>query len=262
MSYAVEPSGTSFSKVSRLPIVLSLLLLAAIAMAGAMGVGGEVIDEDLTIDTPVEWTDGEYTVSANITVVSGGILNITDATITFVSPADMPIGLQIGPEGTLLMTGVTCQAAEHPFILNSLGTTHIVSSSFSGLYSVVEDTGIAGLVGGIVADGGDLVLEDVTIDSEGVAMSLFGTNFTVDGLIVTGGSFGIMAISSEGTLTDVEISGTGMAFALQGTTVAMVGVETSDVNWTLWAMASNTWPYLATWRSSDASSTICQRVWN
>ncbi len=239
MRHVAEHSGPPFSKVSHLSSVLPLLLLVAIATAGVMGVVGEVIDEDLTIDTPVDWTDGEYTVSANITVVGGGLLNITDATITFVSPEDAPIGLHIAPEGELLMTGVTFQASEHPFIFNSLGTTTIVSTHLSGLYSVVEETGIVGLVGGIVAEGGDLTLEDVTIDSEGVAMSLFGSNFSIDGLIVTGGSFGIMAINSEGTMTDVEISGTGMAFALQGATVDMVGVETSDVNWTLWAMTSN-----------------------
>ncbi len=239
MSHAVERSGAPLTKEFRLPTVLPLLLLVAIAMAVAVSVAGEVIDEDLTIDTHVDWSDAEYTISANITVVSGGLLNITDATITFDSPEDAPIGLQIGHEGALLMTRVTCQAAEHPFIFSSFGDTTIVSSSFSGLYSVMEEATIVGFVGGIVAEGGDLVLEDVTIDSEGVAVSLFGTNFTVDGLTVTGGSFGVLALDSEGTMADVEISGTGMAFAMEGTTVAMTGIEASDVNWTLWAMASS-----------------------
>ncbi len=239
MSHAVERSRAPFTKVFRLPTLLPLLLLVAIATAGAVSVAGGVIDEDLTIDTHVDWSDAEYTISANITVVSGGLLNITDATITWDSPEDAPIGLEIGPEGALLMTGVTCQAVEHPFIFSSSGDTTIVSSSFSGLYGVLEDAEIVGLVGGIVVEGGDLVLEDVTIDSEGVAVSLFGTNFTVDGLIVTGGSFGVLAFNSEGTLADVEMSGVGMAFAMQGTTVDMTDVEASDVNWTLWAMASN-----------------------
>ena len=150
MSHAVERSRAPFANVSRLPTLLPLLLLVAIATAGAVSVVGGVIDEDLTIDTHVEWSDAEYTISANITVVSGGLLNITDATVTFDSPEDAPIGLEIGPEGALLMTGVTCQAAEHPFILISSGDTTIVSSSFSGLYSVLEDAGIVGLVGGIV----------------------------------------------------------------------------------------------------------------
>jgi len=215
------------------------MLLVAIAMAGAVSVVGEVIDEDLTIDTQVDWTDSEYTINANITVVDGGLLNITDATITFNSPEDAPIGLQIGPEGALLMTGVTCQAADHPFIFSSYGETTIVSSSFSGLYSVVEDAGIAGLVGGIVAEGGDLVLEDVTIESDGVALSLFGTNFTVDGLTITGGTYGVLAWQSEGTLTDVEMFDIYMAFAMQETTVDMMDIEATLVNWTLWAMASD-----------------------
>jgi hypothetical protein len=239
MSHAVERSGTPFGKDSRLPTVLPLILLVAIALAGTMSVVGEVIDEDLTIDTSVDWTDAEYTISANITVVSGGVLNITDANITFDSPEDAPIGLEIGPEGTLRMTGVTCQAAEDPFIFSSSGETTIVSSSFSGLYSVIEDAGIAGLVGGIVAEGGDLVLEDVTIESDGVALSLYGTNFTVDGLIVTGGTYGILSWNSEGTLADVEMFDVSMAFAMQETNVDMMDIEATLVNWTLWAMASN-----------------------
>jgi hypothetical protein len=239
MSHVASLSGTPLGKVLRPPAVLPLLLLVAIALAGAVGVAGEVIDEDLIIDTPVDWTDAQYTISANITVVSGGVLNITDATLTFVSPEDAPIGLEIGPEGALLMTGVTCQAVDHPFIISSSGDTTIVSSSFSGLYSVLEDAGIAGLVGGIVAEGGDLVLEDVTIESEGVALSLFGTNFTVDGLNVTGGTFGILAFNSEGTLANIEMFDIGMAFAMQGTTVDMVDIEATQVNWTLWAMVSN-----------------------
>lgn len=239
MSHVASLSGTPLGKVLRPPAVLPLLLLVAIALAGAVGVAGEVIDEDLIIDTPVDWTDTQYTISANITVVSGGVLNITDATLTFVSPEDAPIGLEIGPEGALLMTGVTCQAMDHPFIISSRGDTTIVSSSFSGLYSVLEDAGVAGLVGGIVAEGGDLVLEDVTIESEGVALSLFGTNFTVDGLNVTGGTFGILAVNSEGTLANIEMFDIGMAFAMQGTTVDMVDIEATQVNWTLWAMASN-----------------------
>ena len=135
MTSAGDPSGTRTSGPSGVRTILPLLLLATLALACALGVAGAVVDQDLRVDTHVDWTDAAYTVSANVTVASGGTLNVTGAVLTFTSPPGVPVGLFVEPGGTLVMTDVTCQADGGTYAIATAGHLTIVRGTLSDLYS-------------------------------------------------------------------------------------------------------------------------------
>ncbi len=203
-----------------------------------MAVAGVVIDQDTTIDGMVDWTDEDYTISANVTVADGGFLNVSDITLTFDSALDTPVGLVVEAGGTLMMDGVTCEAKDDPYIITSAGKLDLTSSSFSGLMSRNTEVGITASIGGILTEGGTVTMVDVTIEAGGVGMTLLDTEFHMEGLTVSDGQFGILMKGSEGSIIDASLSDLAMGIAAQDSMMEIIDMVAVDINWTMWAMGS------------------------
>ncbi len=231
-----EASGGRRGKIARL---LPLLMLVALALLAATMAAGAVIDEDTVIDGDIEWTDDEYTVSANITVVYGGSLTVNGSSIVFDTDADPPIGIVVAPGGHLTLIDVTTSAPDSPFFISTGGTTVISGSTLAGLYYSEDDEALVGLVGGVVASSGSLTMVDVEISSTGVGVSAFECDLFVDGLSVSGGQYGLMMDQVEGDLTRVSVTDSFMAYVIQDSTVTLADSSAERVNWTLWAVDSD-----------------------
>jgi hypothetical protein len=218
---------------------LLLLLLAALALLASAMAAGAVIDEDTVIDSAVEWSDAEYTVSANVTVTDEGSLTVNGSSLVFDAPEGVLVGVVVAPGGQLTLDTVTATAPVVPFFISSGGTTVITDSTLSGLYSSEDDETLVGLVGGVVASSGSLTMVDVDITTTGVGVSAFDCDIFVDGLSVTGGQYGLLLDHADADLTRVSVTDSIMAYAFQGSTVSLVDSSAERVNWTLWAVASN-----------------------
>lgn len=219
--------------------LLPLLLLATLALLASAIAAGAVIDEDTLIDSAVEWTDAEVTVSANVTVDNGGSLTVNGSSLVFDAPEGVLVGIVVAPGGQLTLVNVTASATLIPYFISSGGTTVITDSTLSDLYSSEDDETLVGLVGGVVASSGTLTLEDVDITSTGVGVSAFECDLLVDGLTVAGGQYGLLMDGAEAHLSRVSVTDCVMAFAVQGSNVTLAESSTERVNWTLWAVMSD-----------------------
>ncbi|UCC93278.1 MAG: right-handed parallel beta-helix repeat-containing protein [Thermoplasmata archaeon] len=217
---------------------LPLLLLAALALTATVMAAGAVIDSDTVIDTPTEWNDEEVTISANVTIAAGGSLLINGSDLVFDADEGALIGLLVMPDGELVIDGVTASAPVYPYFISSDGTTVITNTTFTGLFSAQDDEGFVGVVGGVVANSGSLTLENVDITSNGVGVSAFECDLTIEGLTVAGGEYGILMDGATAHVADATITDMIMAFVIQDSTVDLVDAMAERVNWTLWAMAS------------------------
>jgi hypothetical protein len=238
-----QPEDRPGNAVSRLRPTfvrpLPLLLLAALALLATSLAGGAIIDSDTVIDSPTEWADDEYTITANVTISAGGTLLINGSDLLFDADDGVLVGLLVEPGGELVLDGVTASAPDVPFFISSDGTTTVRDSTLSGLYHSQDDEGFVGLIGGVVANSGSLVLKDVDITSSGVGISAFECDLTVEGLTLAGGDYGILIDGAEAELTDVTATDMIMAFVIQDSTVDLTDATAERVNWTLWAMASD-----------------------
>jgi hypothetical protein len=221
--------------------LLPLLLLALLALLASSMATGALITDDTVIDTPTEWAADEYTVSANITITAGGRLFINGSDLVFDAEDGVLVGLMVEADGELVLDGVTTSSSTVPFFITSDGTTTIMDSTLSGLYSSVDEEGFVGMVGGVVATSGTLALDNVEISSlaMGVAVSALDCDLTVDGLTMVGGNYGILIDGSEAQVTGATATDMIMAFVFQDSTVDLVDAKAERVNWTLWAMASD-----------------------
>ena len=231
-----DPAGKGSGTSVRL---LPLLTLAILALAATALAAGAVIDMDTVIDTPTEWSDAEYTITANITVAAGGSLTINGSDLIFDAPESMLVGFIVGPDGELVMEGVTTTASDAPFCISSDGTTTIVDSTLEGLYSSQDDEGFVGVVGGVVANAGTLTLKNVDITSTGVGVSAFDCALVVSGMTMDGGQYGLLMDGADADLADVTVTDMLMAFVIQDSEVTLAGANVERVNWTLWAVGSD-----------------------
>lgn len=215
---------------------MPLLVLAALAILAASLAAGAVIDEDTQISGTVEWTDAEYTISANVTVRSGASLLINGSDLVFDASEGVVVGLLVEPGAELTLQGVTATASGSPYFISSDGNTTIEGSQLSGLYSTEDEGELVGLVGGVVANAGTLTLRDVAIVSDGVGVSVFDSTLVVEGLELEGGQYGFLAMGSDVQLTDVHVTDLFMGFVADGSTVDMTDCSASEVNWTMWAV--------------------------
>ena len=238
-----QPEDRPGDIVSRRPgtlvLMIPLLILATLALLTTVMATAAVIDSDTVIDSTVEWSDEEYTITANVTVATGGALTINGSDLVFDAPEGVLVGLLVEPDGELILLNVIASAPHVPFYIYSDGTTTIVESQLSGLYFSEDTEGLVGLVGGVVANSGRLTLEGVDIISTGVGVSAYDCDLTVDGLDLTGGDYGIIMDNVEADLADVNAYDMFMAFAIQDSTVSLADATVEGVNWTLWAMTSD-----------------------
>jgi len=239
MTQPEDRPGDPVSRGSRASVLpLLLLILAALVLTATAVASGAVIDIDTVIDTPTEWSDAEYTITANVTVAAGGSLTIDGSDLVFDAAEGVLVGIMVEPDGELHINGVSATAPGEPYFISSDGTTTIVDSTLEGLYYSQDDEAFVGLVGGVVAASGSLTLEDVDIISRGVGVSAYDCDLTVDGLSVKGGEYGVMMEGADADLADLTITDMVMAFVIQDSTVTIADATVEGVNWTLWAMTS------------------------
>ena len=234
-----RPGDTVSRRPRTLVLLIPLLILATLALLATVMATAAVIDSDTVIDTTVEWSDEEYTITANVTIATGGALTINGSDLVFDAPDGVLVGLIVEPNGELILLNVIASAPSVPFYIYSDGTTTIVNSQLSGIYFSEANEGLVGLVGGVVANSGRLTLEGVDIISTGVGVSAYDCDLTVDGLDLTGGDYGIIMENVEADLANVNANDMVMAFAIQDSTVRLADATVAGVNWTLWAMTSD-----------------------
>ena len=215
--------------------LLGLFALVAIATLAA----GVDIDEELVVSAQTNWDEAEYTVSADVSVVEGGHLNITGATLTFVSTETDAIGIQVLEGGRLTMRGVTCQASEHPYaILTKGGEAVIIDTALSGLYDERNESLYYNIVGGLMMNGSDVHLMNVSIESDGVGLTAIYTRLNVEGLAVNGGGRGMVMVESEVEAKGVQLTNVSEAILAVNSTLALEDAYTDDVFTTLSAYGS------------------------
>ncbi len=208
MSALAEPTNplTTCRSVMGWSPTLALFILLAILALGVCQVAAVDIDEDLTITGKTQWSEGEWVVSANVTVASGAVLDVVNATITFASDADPPLGIRVEAGGTLLMMNTTCKATGLPYVIESRGHITAQNCDLSGLYTDDNVTiSLLGIVGGIVSNDGSLYLENVSILSTGALVTANNTDITVMGLDLEGSDFGLILGYCTGSLSDVSL---------------------------------------------------------
>jgi hypothetical protein len=219
--------------------LLPLLALAAIAVLATLSAGATV-DQDVTVTENVVWDEPEYDVSADITVGDGGHLVIKDSTLTFFSPEDDPIGILVDEGGELTMSNVTLMAEEHPYGLTAVGgSINVISSTISGLRSVEHAGELPNLAGGLGVGGGQLYIENVTIESEGVGLTIEDSDARILGLTVSGGGYGLIVNGSQVEMEDVHLFGMSLGIMAWESELAIENAEVTDVNFTLWTQKSD-----------------------
>ncbi len=234
-----RPGGADISHRRTLVRSLPLMILATLAILATALVEGADIDEDTVIEGPTVWSESEYVITANITVADGGSLTINGSTLTFGSSEGVVNELNVEPGGELVLTGVTASASESSYVIFSEGDLTITGCTLSDLYYTIDDETLSNLHGGVIAASGSLTVEDVEITSDGLGLSAYGCDLSVDGLTVVGGQYGIQMAEVEGTLSDVTVTDMIMAFVIGDSTVTLVDASVERVNWTLWAVRSH-----------------------
>jgi hypothetical protein len=207
-------------------VALPLLALLAIVFAGALLAGAVDIDSELVVDDVTSWVDEEYIISSNVTVAQGGVLNVTNATLTFETDVNGSIGITVEEGGTLLIEGSTCQASDMYYFFLALGDTVVRDCSLSGLYGKVFDPEpFSEMAGGLKVDGGSLTLEDVTMDANGIHLTVHEADLVADRLALNGGDVGMLVYNSTGTLSNVTIHNVTYAIGAEGSELAFYDLE-------------------------------------
>jgi parallel beta-helix repeat protein len=222
-----------------LPALLVLLASIALLALGAPPAGAEDIDEDLTVSDETSWADGEWNIGANVTVVDGGVLNVTNATLTFVSHGNSTRGISVEEGGTLVMVNATCQAQDSPFFVRSSGQATFRGCDLGHMYTDVAAEGaLMGYEGGIVTKGGSLHLEDVTLASSTVLVTANNTEVTASGLDLTLADYGLFLGWCEGSLFDVAIHNVTSGIIAYRCDITVDGLSSEDIQNTLTSFES------------------------
>ncbi len=221
-------------------LVALAVLCAALALLSGAALAAQTVDEDLVVTDTVEWTSDTYEMRANVTVASGGQLNVTDATLNFHSSDVDPIGLMVEPGGVLQIEGSTLKAASGHYFAIVSGSIVARDSSLTGLLTmspgriVYFDT-----VGGLMLEGGSAVLEGVRIfgDSEGL-LTAFDSTLTAKDLRLEGSSLGLLMDGSEGTVEDLRLEGLSVGIAIEASDLHVANARAEGVGNVMWALDS------------------------
>ena len=211
---------------TRSRVALPLLALFAIALTGTLLAGAVDIDSELVVDGVVSWADDEYVISSNVTVARGGVLNVTNATLTFQAAFNGSIGILVEDGGYLLIEGTSCQASEMDYYLVSRGDTVVRDGSLSGLHNnIIDPEHFSDMAGGLRVEGGSLALEGVSMTRNVIHLTVMEADLVVDGLDLTGGTVGLFMVNTTGTLSNVTIHNVSYAVAADGCELAFHGLE-------------------------------------
>ncbi len=213
---------------------LPLLALLALVVVGACLAGGVDIDDEQVIDGETKWSDDEFVISSNVTVVAGGVLNVTNATLTFEPTSNGSIGIHVEAGGTLLIIGTVSQATEHTYFVTSRGDTVVRDSELADLHTAPAASGeISEMRGGLVAVEGSLDLRNVTIRNSSIGLTVDESDLVVDGLRVTGGGLAMLLVNSTGSLADVTITDLYIGVFAKGSGLFFDGLLAERLNYTI-----------------------------
>jgi hypothetical protein len=211
--------------------------LAALA-ASAMAASTTIIGADTVISSPTLWANGTYEVRANVTVADGGTLTVLNATVAFRTVEEGGAGIIVEDGGALSAEGATFSALDQPYSLIVGGRVTLLDSTLSGLMSSVPTTYVYfESVGGLMLDGANATLRNVTISGTSSAM-VTGFDSTIEshGLSLSGGGLGMLLMGCTANVTDLGLEGFYLGLGINGSRAVIDGVRAVGCNSTIWAM--------------------------
>ena len=219
-----------------LTLVLAAVALAALA-ASAMA-ASTIIDTDTTVSGPTSWANGTYEVRANVTVADGGTLVVSNATVAFRTAEEGGAGMIVEQGGALEAEGATFSALDKPYSLVVGGRVTLSNSTLSGLMSGPPTRFVYfESVGGLMLDGADATLRDVTISGTSSAMlTAFDSTIEAHGLALSGEALGMILMGCTLSVTDLELDGLYLGMGINGSHAVIDGARATGCNSTIWAM--------------------------
>ena len=235
---AGSPADGAAPRRTALALALALAAVAIAALAASAMAADTVIDTDTTISGPALWANGTFEVRANVTVADGGALTVRNATVAFRTAVEGGAGMLVEEGGELVAEGATFSALDRPYSMVVGGRATLLNSSLSGLMSTVPTTYVYfESVGGLVLDGADAKLRDVTISGNSSAMvTAADSAIEADGLTLRGEALGMLLMGCTANLTDLELDGFYLGLGINGSRATIDGARAVGCNSTIWAM--------------------------
>ena len=221
-----------------LALTLALAAVALAALAASAMAASTVIDTDTTISGRTIWANGAYEVRANVTVAAGGTLVVGNATVDFRTAEEGGAGIIVERDGALAAENATFSALDRPYSLVVGGHVALVNCTLGGLMSSPPTRFVYfESVGGLMLDGANATLRNVTISGTSSAMvTAFDSTVEADGLTLQGEVLGMLLMGCTANVTDLELDGFYLGLGINSSRVVIDGARAEGCNSTMWAM--------------------------